>query len=203
MISTAVQAVSSTTATNATATPKACLAPKSKRCVAFSPNVHAKRTLHANDYSDEEFHACWYDSNTRAKFRSEVRQTVAMMEAGADLDNDHEYCTRGLEGHTKVGAKLRRKVREKAWFAVYDEQERQDREGVWKDDSLARIYGYCTYSCQTKARVMGVSDSTATLPPATSKSKCGRSSADVRKTRPMMMYPARISRRRTNYSDDY
>jgi hypothetical protein len=175
-------------ATNATTTPKACLAPKSKRCVAFSPSVQVRRTLHANDYSDEEFHACWYNSKGRAQFRRDGRQTVAMMEAGSDLDDDHEYCTRGLEGHTKMGAKVRRNNREKAWFAVYYEQERQEREGVCKDDSLARIYAYCTYSCQTKARVMGVSDSTATLP-ATSKSKCDRSSADDRKTTTIFAFP--------------
>jgi hypothetical protein len=44
-----------------------------------------------------------------------------MMEARADLDDDHEYCTTGLEGHTKMGAKVRRNNREKAWFAVYGE----------------------------------------------------------------------------------
>jgi hypothetical protein len=124
MILTTKQEVCSTMATNATTTtPKACLAPKSMRCVAFSPSVQVRLTIHANDYSEEEFHTCWYDSEGRAQLRREAKQTVAMMEAGANLDDDHEeYCTRGLEGHTKMGAKLRRKNREKAWFAVYDEQ---------------------------------------------------------------------------------
>jgi hypothetical protein len=77
-------------------------------------------TIHANDYSDEELHTCWYDSEGRDHIRREARHTVAMMEAGADLDDDdHEYCTTGLEGHTKMGAKVRRNNREKAWFAVY------------------------------------------------------------------------------------
>jgi hypothetical protein len=53
-----------------------------RRVVSFYVNAKVKRTLHVNDYSDEEYRACWYTTQEMARMRMEALTIAALMDAG-------------------------------------------------------------------------------------------------------------------------
>ena len=83
------------------------------------------------------------------------------MEEGSKL-KDKKYCSRGLEGHTSIGAVLKKEKRSLAINAVLDEQMIQWEEGIFNEDAIAKIYNRASFSCQVRANIVGLGDHRAT-----------------------------------------
>jgi hypothetical protein len=155
------------------------ITPKATRAISFSPDVRVKKTLHLNNYSNDEIDACWYNEAETKAIREQARRTVEQMQAEADLDGP-KYCTRGLEILTAEGRRQRMENRFQAWDAVLNEQERQVEEGIWEDDeATAARYGDCCYASMVTASMQGVSDQRV-LDVRTKKTMPARSPQPVR-----------------------
>ena len=79
------------------------------------------------------------------------------MEEGSKL-KDKKYCSRGLEGHTSIGAVLKKEKRSLAINAVLDEQMIQWEEGIFNEDAIAEIYCEASSRCQVRANIVGLKD---------------------------------------------
>ena len=130
-----------------------------RRVVSFSVNGRVKRTLHVNDYSDEEYRACWYSRQEMTRMRREVLTIAALMDAGwssiiPGADSvERSINQMGLENRTSLGQRRLVEIRTLAWDSVFDEQERQRHFGypTDKQDAIAHAYREFTLDCQIKA----------------------------------------------------
>jgi hypothetical protein len=117
---------------------------KASKTVTFSQDVRIKRTLHKNNYTDEEFQSCWFNDTELRRCQNEMRVVVAMVEQGFEIDED-KYCLQGLEFQTERGAALRMRSKLESMNAVLDEQDWQTTEGVFDPEKLAMVYQQVTY----------------------------------------------------------
>ena len=79
------------------------------------------------------------------------------MDEGSEL-KDKKYSSRGLEGHTTVGAAAKKGERRLAINAVLDEQMIQWEEGIFNEDAIAEIYCEASSRCQVRANIVGLKD---------------------------------------------
>ena len=79
------------------------------------------------------------------------------MDEGNEL-KDKKYSSRGLEGHTTVGAAAKKRIRSLATDAVLDEQMIQWEEGIFDEDAIAEIYYRASSRCQVSASIVGLKD---------------------------------------------
>jgi hypothetical protein len=79
---------------------------QASKTVTFSQDVRIKRTLHTNNYTDEEFRSCWLNDAKLLSYRqNEIHAVVAIVEQGLEID-DAKYCLRGLEFQTEKRRRL-------------------------------------------------------------------------------------------------
>lgn len=130
---------------------------RTSRAVSFSPNVHVKRTLHINNYSDEEIHATWLDESDFQRIRGEIDLTVHLMETGGHIESDKQ-CTRGLESRTTVGALRKLQNKQDARDAVLFEQETQWNRGINDAETISDVYQERSHSCGVSAHIVGLFD---------------------------------------------
>lgn len=69
-----------------------------------------------------------------------------------------KYCTRGLEGHTTVGAMLKKRNRATSIAAVLTEQSNQWIADKVDFEAMAEVYRKTTTRCQTWGHVVGMRD---------------------------------------------
>ena len=162
---------------NAVTKTKPALSPSSSttssKSVQFNSTVFVRTTIHVDDYSDEEYERCWYQSNEVAEFKKENAQTVSLVESGLKLneataacttsEGAPELCMRGLEGRTKRGSRRRRDNKYKGMCAVMDEQDRQletlsDASAVLDDEAIREKYVEFNRRCSSEAYAAGLSD---------------------------------------------
>lgn len=133
---------------------------KKAKSVAFNEKVAAKKTIHINDYTDEEVHACWYTHQENEIIKSEsLLESSALLESEAADDDDYgKNCFRGLEHYIKPIAEQRLAHKDAALCAVLEEQELQREEGSFDPEYIAEIYENIASLSGVKSRITGLND---------------------------------------------
>jgi len=128
------------------------------KTVSFDDNVTTRFVLSlSGGYSRDEIEACWFSSDECMKIAKQCAKQIRRLDRGQQL-RDKKYCERGLEGHTNTGYALKVLTRSESIKKVLEEQERQQKEGVFDDDALARAYRDVTSSAQLWARSLALRD---------------------------------------------
>jgi hypothetical protein len=107
-----------------------------------------------NDYTDDEYVACWLGPEEMNKIMDDVFGTVDLIESMLQVDEEN-YCRRGLERMTSIGREVALHNRERARAAVLLGGQQ---EVVRDHDEVATAYHECTQSSTNFAYVMGASD---------------------------------------------
>jgi hypothetical protein len=102
---------------------------KKARHVSMNERVKVKLVLHLDDYTDEEFDACYYSPDEIAEIRQDVLRTVRLIEDEAEMDHE-KYCRLGLERCTRKAKAERLLNRTTALVAVLQERSFQRWDGV-------------------------------------------------------------------------
>jgi hypothetical protein len=132
-----------------------------ERNVRFSTEPVFHFTLSRKDYTPEEIRASWFEREEYRKITKECCKQIKKMESGEVL-KDKEYCSRGLESHTRLAAISKTRNRETAINAVLDEQEDQrEMVGDVDEEDIAQRYQQTTSSCQLWASSVGLRDQRA------------------------------------------
>lgn len=101
-------------------TPPSCAETKAKppdcKLVSFFPQVIMYDHIHRRDYEAEERASTWYAKEEFRDMHKENVLTVQRMILGSSLEDD--WCSRGLECRTPVGARVRMMHRREAINAV-------------------------------------------------------------------------------------
>jgi hypothetical protein len=133
--------------------------PEPRRTVAFSQTVSIRKTMHVNNYSDDEVDACWYSAYEFDRMRKDVRFAAKLLQNGMlEQDTADKCCRRGVE-HLERKVKLQRiRNRSAASDAVFEEQELQREEGICEPEYIARVYKPPSASSQASAHAIALKD---------------------------------------------
>jgi hypothetical protein len=126
--------------------------------VRFSQKIHVQKTLPRTDYTPEEVEACWYNDEGNQRIYRHCNEEIRKMNEGCTVDEDKKYLSRGLEGHTTVGAINKKRNISLAINAVLDEQLNQWEEGIFDENAIAEVYRKASSSCQLWANIVGRRD---------------------------------------------
>jgi hypothetical protein len=125
--------------------------------VRFSEKIRVRNTISCKDYTPEEVEACWYTSDDNQRIHRQCSKEIRKLNEGSTL-KDKKYCSRGLEGHTTIGAATKKQNRWLSINAVLDEQMIQWEEDIFDEYVIAEIYCITSASCQVRAKIVGLSD---------------------------------------------
>ena len=125
-----------------------------EKSVVFRPDVYIYRTIHINDYTDEEIRSTWYNDREMDNIVSECVEIISSSKRPESPSN----CLRGLECRTKEGQRRRASTRFCAIDAVLDEQDIQWEKEERNPDKIRSNYMTHTRKCQKKAFRMGLED---------------------------------------------
>lgn len=124
--------------------------------VSFAPQPKIQLVELRTEYSFREAQSCWYSQKEFSKIKSETNATLLRIEKNQEIDE--ETCSiRGLEQHTKNGAKAIAMERSNALTAVLDEA----RSGTLDEELLADIYIECCRQSKMWAYLRGLADQRA------------------------------------------
>lgn len=129
----------------------------SKKSVHWNPKVTKKRHIQIADIKEKEKENVWYTKEETKIILAMAKATVKMMMSGQLLDNI-DYCSRGLEGKTLIGAKKRGKYKQAVRSSVMKEQEMQRMSGINRPEDLAKVSLGCTETPIAKARNRAAKD---------------------------------------------
>lgn len=124
----------------------------SRRTIQFSALVTVCETIHLNDFTQDEKHACWYQRDQFVAIREQAQDTLDLWESG-ELTGDALLSVRGLENFTDDGAASADMNYYHATVAVLHEQELTD---DWQ--AIARSYRKATLRCRFPARQRALQD---------------------------------------------
>jgi hypothetical protein len=91
------------------------------RLVSFFPEVEMRHILHINDYTDDEYEACWLSPKELDIIMNDIWDTIDLMENEQRID-DKQFCQHGLEKMTIQGEDLAYRNRQKARDTVLSVQ---------------------------------------------------------------------------------
>ena len=129
-----------------------------QRRVHFASEVEIETIPHLSALPKSEIEARWLTPHETKRIKDMCRITVRMMMAGQVIPNDDDnYCTRGLEIRTKLGARRRYQKRDAA-RRLLRAQHFQQREGFTDEQYLAELYQGYTTACGNEAYRRGLSD---------------------------------------------
>jgi hypothetical protein len=135
---------------------------KAERYVSFYPHVVVRPVLvHLDDYTNAEIEACWFGQQENSRIFKGIRQTVNLIERNILLlDNDNQYCSRGLEALTSKGRIQTKQIRANARDAVLHQQDllRWQAGSMVDGQKIADIYRGNTQESRIAAYIKGVSD---------------------------------------------
>ncbi|CAJ1936897.1 unnamed protein product [Cylindrotheca closterium] len=133
---------------------------KPKKRVTFNTTVKGRGVLSIYDYSPREISAAWYNAEELIGITKSCFRIIARIQNGAR--NGKKYCTRGLEGRTRMGYAIRKKSRGAAILAVLKEQSDQWIDGGDADpEAIAEVYRKKTKSALLSAQFVGMRDQLA------------------------------------------
>eukprot|EP00538_Stauroneis_constricta_P007144 CAMPEP_0119562060 /NCGR_PEP_ID=MMETSP1352-20130426/19404_1 /TAXON_ID=265584 /ORGANISM="Stauroneis constricta, Strain CCMP1120" /LENGTH=209 /DNA_ID=CAMNT_0007610403 /DNA_START=440 /DNA_END=1069 /DNA_ORIENTATION=- len=114
------------------------LAPKPKRCVTFSPVDHIELIPTIEEYTADEIDSVWFSKLEMIAIRSAARDVIQEANSGSISDMDERLF--GLEGRIAMICQKRLALKNRAWDAVMDEQERQWDCFAEDEEEIARAY---------------------------------------------------------------
>ncbi|KAG7363171.1 hypothetical protein IV203_026531 [Nitzschia inconspicua] len=136
--------------------------PTASKRVSFAPFCRVRRTISRSAYTEEEKATVWYSQQELNQIRTKSAKLVELLEKSNGYLGHKRYCTRGLEGHTRVGYMNKMMNRGIASMVVLDEQDRQLNElGFINHGVIAMAYQQISSSCQLRASKVGECDSKA------------------------------------------
>mmetsp|Transcript_48548 Transcript_48548/g.117436 ORF Transcript_48548/g.117436 Transcript_48548/m.117436 type:complete len:313 (-) Transcript_48548:126-1064(-) len=144
---------SSSSDTKATRTPR----------VSFAPKVRVRRVMSRREYTDEEMASTWYTEDELQETSMSVCREVDMIDSGVVL-RGQKYCSRGLEGHTRIGRSIKVAARNISFQTVLEEQDVQwdaDVSEVEAERAIAESYARTTSASQLWAVIVGFRDARA------------------------------------------
>jgi hypothetical protein len=130
------------------------------RRVTFSRNAAIRPTISRKGLLPEEVQAAWFTAEECSSIQDSCLKQAIKMDNGKIL-KEKKYCSRGLEGHTKIGRITRSHNIELSIHVVLDKQELQVGEGIVDEMALAHVYQQTASSCQLWASAMGLLDQRA------------------------------------------
>ena len=130
---------------------------RKKKSVSWSKKRQWRRHHRICDLSKEEQEAVWYTPEDSKIILAMARVTVKMMMNGEVCD-DVDYCSRGLEGKTLEGSKIRKENKHRLKQAVFAEQEVQFQENVWDPKYLAMVSESMSQKGVREAYIAGLQD---------------------------------------------
>lgn len=132
---------------------------KQKR-VSFRNTVSARRALHLNDFTEDEYEQAYFSQEDLQRFKDDVLRTVKLMEQDTRLTDDSncDFCTRGVEYRTKDGNRNRLVNKVAAREAVLTVQESQWDSGVRDHEAIAIAYRRVSARCAQEARLRALKD---------------------------------------------
>jgi DNA gyrase inhibitor GyrI len=134
-----------------------------QRNVSFAEQSRCKRSLHLNEYTQNEIEAAYWRGEDYARIRQDIRATMDLIvQAEQDID-ETQHCVRGLERcHPQAQAASYR------WDAiqgVLEEQRQQRHKGIDDKDLLAGVYARLSHRSQSSALFRGLADAKNSLQP--------------------------------------
>jgi len=130
--------------------------PLSEKCVRFDSYVNVAETLHIDDFEPEEIDTYWLTKDDYGAIKAGARLTVNFKVRYGIIDDDVEFCSRGLE--TKEDIHKRRRNQREAVESVLNEQCLQRAEGSDLPELIALLYGVFSFPCHQDAHEKGVRD---------------------------------------------
>jgi hypothetical protein len=132
--------------------------------VSFNSRV-ARRifTISRKDFTLEEKEAIWWTNTDYIGFLGSCVKQIAEMENGV-VFKDRKYCSRGLEGQTRLGHIAKTTTRSESIDAVLDQQDylrEMKVDPMDQDVSIAQVCRLTTSSCQLWACIVGLADARA------------------------------------------
>ena len=125
--------------------------------VSFEDKVKVRKTLHWNDFTDEESAATWYTDDEYQEIKKDIRRTMRKMNTGKlDKDND-VYCRRGLECRNKKIFTEKQEKRVASCIAVLQVQE-LFRMGKCSGKMISRVYKMKARDSKEEAYALGMED---------------------------------------------
>lgn len=143
---------------------------KKKKTVSFNERVRIRKTIHINEYSDEEVTSVWYTPRESTEMRQEALFVAQLAKDGllpasgaasphSDSSEDARYCLRGIEMYTGSEQATQRQQRKEAIrWALLKEMEFQYDEGAYDPAYIAELYSKASRSCAASARARGLED---------------------------------------------
>jgi hypothetical protein len=132
-----------------------------KNRVSFARQAAVRRTISLEGFTLEELEAAWFTRDEFADIKKSCCRQIIKMGNGERL-LDKKYCSRGLEGHTRLGNMSKSLNRTESIRAVLEEQDWQFDEGrPYDPEAISSAYHRITSSCQLWASSIGLEDQRA------------------------------------------
>lgn len=125
---------------------------KKKKSVSFQLIPRVRKYIHRSEIEEHEKSLAWYTESDLERIQKESQETVQRMAEGENT-NSEEYCARGLENKTSLGARIYEKHRVDALEEVLEYQFFHQDSGV-DPDRLAQAYSEYTAHSMRMARLM-------------------------------------------------
>jgi hypothetical protein len=132
--------------------------------VSLHSKVERRFTISRKDFTLEEKEAVWWTSKDYIGFLGSCVKQKVKMENGV-VSKDRKYCSRGLEGQTRLANIAKHNARSEAMYAVLDQQDclrvMEADLSMDQDVSIGQMYRDTTSSCQLWACIVGLADACA------------------------------------------
>ncbi len=133
---------------------------KTNKHVVFSEQVCVRLTIPRHDISPQDQKILWYSKEDYDEISSACSKQIKKLDRGKIL-KDKKYCARGLESNTRMASVAKAMNRSLTQKIVFEEQDRQRREGVQEEEYLAYLYHSASSSSQLWANAVGMTDQRA------------------------------------------
>jgi hypothetical protein len=134
---------------------------RQQRSVMFSEFIKIVDIPHISDLSNDEIENTWMSREEMQFVKMECVDTVALMNAGATLNENYGICERGLEKHTDRGLEQSKRVRCCAYEAVFGMQKFHRLKGFSLPNLMAELYSSSSAPSQSEAHKRGCLDASA------------------------------------------
>ncbi len=128
------------------------------KSVSFNERVRAKKTVHFVDFTEQETQDYWYADDDFVRMKHDVHFEVNLLENECLHQDTPKYCRRGIESHTRDGAKRRSANKTKSRNVVLEEQALQRKEGSNDSDYIAEIYATAVAHSRERAHEIALQD---------------------------------------------
>jgi hypothetical protein len=132
--------------------------PSKKYHVEFDSAARMRHTIHVDDYTDDEYFACWYTPEELQDMKGDLLDTLHRLERKEIVDEVNDTF-RGLETHTQSGKRCKRQSRSTAIETVVGMVYKQSKAGKSINaECVAASYKECNKPSELAAYLSGIGD---------------------------------------------